>query len=309
MTYPKVAVVGAGAVGCYFGGMLARAGVPVTLIARPRHVEAIERDGLFIDGVSVQERIKVGVSTEMSAARGADVILFSVKTVDTESAAKSLVLHLRNNALVLSLQNGVDNVERIHDAVGLEAIPTVVYVAAAMVAPGHVKHSGAGNLIVGGAHRRAELDSVAVVFEKSGVPCRISDRIDAELWTKFIMNLAYNAISALTQKKYGVMVADPHIRGIMTRATKEAVAVARVMGVDLDEPEVIEKVIKLADVMSGATSSTAQDVARGNRTEIESLNGYLVRRGVELGVDVPVNQTLSALVRLLESREDDSSSP
>ena len=303
MTYPKVAVLGAGAVGSYFGGMLARAGVPVTLIGRPRHVQAIEKNGLFIEGTTVNERVPIAASSEMSALRGAEVILLSVKTVDTESAAKSLALQLRNSALVLSLQNGVDNAERIQSTIGLEVIPAVVYVAVALAGPGHVKHSGAGNLIIGGAHRRPELDAVALMFERAGVPCRISDNIDAELWIKLILNCAYNAISALTQAKYGLIRADAHARAVMIRATKEAVAVAHAMSVELAEDEMIERVLRLAELMPGATSSTAQDVIRGNRTEIDSLNGYLVRRGAELGVEVPVNQTLYALVKLLESRE------
>lgn len=303
MIYPKVAVLGAGAVGSYFGGMLARAGVPVTLIARPRHVQAIEKSGLFIEGSSVNERIRIEASSDVSALRGAEVVLLSVKTVDTESAAKSLALQLRNSALVLSLQNGVDNVERIQSTIGLEVIPTVVYVAVAMAGPGHVKHSGAGNLIIGGAHRRPELDAVALMFERAGVPCRISDNIETELWTKLILNCAYNAISALTQAKYGRIHDDAHARAVMIRATKEAIAVAHAMSVELAEDETIERVLHLAELMPGATSSTAQDLVRGNPTEIESLNGYIVRRGAELGIEVPVNQTLYALVKLLEAKE------
>lgn len=297
----KVAVFGAGAVGCYFGGMLARAGTPVTLIGRERHVRAIEKDGLYLDGVRIKEHIKIGASTDIAAARDADLVLFSVKTVDTEAAATLLAPHLRENAVVLSLQNGIDNVERIRRATGIGAVPSVVYVGAAMAGPGHVRHSGAGNLILSSGRR--EINSIASMFERAEVPCRISDRIEVDLWTKFILNLAYNAMSALTQATYGAMAADPLTRSAMELATKEAIAVANASGAQLDPKEMLEKVFGLASLMPGATSSTAQDVARGSRTEIDSLNGYLSLRGAELGVPVPVNQTLYALVKLLESQQ------
>src|SRR5579863_6578054 len=130
--WPRIAVVGAGAVGSYFGGMLARAGAPVTLIGRAPHVEAINRDGLFIDSIHFKESVSVSASTELAAVRDADIVLFSVKTVDTESAAKSLAPHLAPDTIVVSLQNGVDNVERIDFAAGIQALPAVVYIAAEM---------------------------------------------------------------------------------------------------------------------------------------------------------------------------------
>jgi 2-dehydropantoate 2-reductase len=135
-TWPRVAVLGAGAVGCYFGGMLARAGAPVTLIGRPHHVEAVARDGLWLEGMRFQERVRVAASPAAEMARDAAVVLLCVKTLDTEDAAKSLFPHLAPGAIVVSLQNGVDNVERIRAAAGLEAFPAVVYVAVAMTGPG-----------------------------------------------------------------------------------------------------------------------------------------------------------------------------
>jgi len=144
------------------------------------------------------------------------------------------------------------------------------------------------------------LESLAALFTGAGVPCRVSDNIAGELWTKMIINCAYNAISALGRAKYSRLVANPWTRELMKQVTEEAVAIARASGVRLPEPDMVDAVWKLADTMSGATSSTAQDIARGNRTEIDSLNGYLVRRGAQLGVATPVNQTLHALVKLLE---------
>ena len=142
--WPAVAVVGAGAVGCYFGGMLARSGVRVTLIGRARHMEAIARDGLLLDGLRVHERIPVAASTSIDESlRDARVVLFCVKTVHTEAAAREMQPFLSPEAAVLSFQNGVDNADRIYSAIHARAIPVAVYVAAEMTAPGHVTHTGA----------------------------------------------------------------------------------------------------------------------------------------------------------------------
>jgi 2-dehydropantoate 2-reductase len=300
-----VAVLGAGAVGCYFGGMLARAGVPVALIGRARHVDAINAHGLFLDGLHFQERIAVSASTDLSAARHAALVLFCVKSIDTEEAAKLLLPHIGPAAVVVSLQNGVDNVARIRSATGIEAIPAVVYVAAAMTAPGRVKHSGRGDLVMGdvwGNERLLRsLPDIAGMFERAEVPCRVSDNVEGELWTKMIINCAYNAISALGRAKYAALVRDPLTRDLMQQVTEEAIAVARAGGVRLPDVDLMDAVWKIGDAMAEATSSTAQDIARGNPTEIDSLNGYIVRRGAELGVPTPANQTLHALIKLRET--------
>src|SRR5271170_2349422 len=200
----RVAVLGAGAVGSYFGGMLARAGSQVTLIGRPAHVEAIRAGGLFLDAATFEERIAIGASAEVSAARDADVILFCVKTTDTEEAARSLAPHVSPGAIVVSLQNGVDNVGRIRAASGIDALPAVVYVAAALPEPGHVKHSGRGEWIVGeyagaappSTAAQSRPERVAEMCAAAGVPCRVSQNIEAELWVKFTANCGGNAVTA-----------------------------------------------------------------------------------------------------------------
>lgn len=299
----NVAVIGAGAVGSYFGGMLARAGFPVTLIGRHAHVHAIERTGLFIDGVRIKEHVKVAASTELESARDADVVLFCVKTLDTEHAAKAMAPHLKESALVLSLQNGVDNAERIHSATGIEAISTVVYVGAAIPQPGTVKHAGAGHLVVGDRPRRTEIEDVAAMFEAAEVPTRISEHIDIELWTKFHLNVAANAISALTGANYGRIAADERCWALMETLTQEVMAVAAAHGVRLDEKKLLEGIVMISKAIPEATSSTAQDIARGRPTEMDSLNGYVVKLAAGAGIPVPVNQTLYALVKLLEERK------
>ncbi len=304
--WPRIAVVGAGAVGCYFGGMLARAGAPVTLIGRAPHVETINRDGLFIDSIHFKERVSISASTDIGAARDAQLVLFAVKTVDTENTAKLLAPHLSPDTVVVSLQNGVDNAERIDFAAGIQVIPAVVYIAVAMTGLGQVKHSGRGDLIIGNPSSNygaadAELVEVAATFTRAGVPCRISNNITVELWEKLIMNCAYNAISALSRTKYGRIARDPGAIEVMKRVVMEAIALGKAAGVQLSADAMIAAVLKLgSEAMPEAISSTAQDIARGKPTEIDSLNGFLVRRGAELGMPTPANQTLYSLVKLLE---------
>jgi 2-dehydropantoate 2-reductase len=303
--WPRIAVVGAGAVGCYFGGMLARAGAPVTLIGRAQRVEAINRDGLFIDSIHFKERISVSASTELGAAHDAQLVLFSVKTVDTEDTAKLLAPYLAPETNVVSLQNGVDNAERMDFAAGIQAISAVVYIAAEMSGPGQVTHSGRGDLVIGNpvsnqGASESELAEIAETFKQAGVPCRISQNITLELWTKLIMNCAYNALSALSRARYGRLVDDAGSIEVMKQVVAEGVAVGSAAGVRLSADKLIAAVVELGRVVPEALSSTAQDIARGKFTEIDSLNGFLVRRGAETGVPTPVNQTLHSLVKLLE---------
>ncbi len=301
MPAPRTAVFGAGAVGCYFGGMLARAGLDVVFIGRAHHVEAMSRGGLLLDTLQFRERVPARATVDLAAAHGAEVVLFCVKTLDTESAAAALAKHLAPGAVVVSLQNGVDNAERINRATGIDAVSCAVYVAASMIAPGEVRHTGRGDLVL---DARPECPPIAAMFESAGVPCRVSDNVAGELWAKLVMNCAYNAMSALARARYGAIARHPETREIMRLAVEETVAVARALGVRMPEGDLVEAAWRLGIAMENAISSTAQDIARGRATEIESLNGYVARRGAELGVAAQVNATLSALVKLLETKDD-----
>ena len=303
--WPRVAVVGAGAVGGYFGGMLARAGAPVIMIGRPAFVEAAKKNGVFLDTLQFKEAVHVEASTELAAARGADVVLFCVKTTDTESTARALAPLLSSSAMLVSLQNGVDNAEKIR-AAGIDALSAVVYVAASVPEPARVKHVGRGDLVIGPPNARTE--NFAALFERAGVPCRISENIDGELWTKLIWNCALNAISALGRAKYGQIAASEDARKVVENAVNEVLAVAAAARISLpgvaDIKAGLAGALKIATQMAGAISSTGQDLMRGKRTEIDSLNGYIARRGAELGVPTPVNHALFTLVRLAEQSNE-----
>jgi 2-dehydropantoate 2-reductase len=300
--FRKVAVMGAGAVGSFFGGMLARAGADVTLIARGAHLEAMQRQGLFIDSIHFQETVPIKATGDPSAVRDANLILFCVKTLDTETAARAISPHVGANAVVLSLQNGVDNADKIKEATSLEVLPTVVYCAAALAAPGRMKHAGRGDLVI--AETPAEpAASIAAAFERAGVPCRLTDNIQGEIWQKLVLNCASNAITALTRAGYALAVRNPYTRQIMIQAVQETVDVAGAAGVRMPIPtaELTRQLLNTLEKYGAeAVSSTAQDLARGKKTEIDALNGYVARRGAELGVPAPVNQTLHALVKLVE---------
>lgn len=309
--WPRIAVLGAGAVGCYFGGVLARAGAPVTLIGRALHVDAIARNGLVIEFADRRETVQVRASTEVAATAGADVVLVCVKSPDTGIAASSLALHLGREAAVVSLQNGVDNADTLRGVLANPVFAAVVYVGTSMEGPGVVRHAGRGDLVLGAAGDTAahpaaltRLHEIAALFERAGVRCPVTADIDAALWTKLTINCAFNAISALGRARYGRMAREPAVREVMELAVREAVAVALADKVSLDEATLVAEVWKVADAMAGQYSSTAQDVLRGKPTEIDALNGYIARRGEALRVDVPVNRTLHALVKLREAGDD-----
>src|ERR1700676_820725 len=182
----RVAVVGAGAVGGYFGGMLARAGVPVVLIGRPGFAEAVNKNGLEMDTAQFHETVRTEAASELSAAADADVVLFCVKSTDTAATAQELAKYLSATAIVVSLQNGVNNAEQIRAASGLAALPAVVYVAVSMPKPGCIKHLGRGDLVIGPKNEQTE--RIANLLTGAGVGCRISENISGELWTKLIWN-------------------------------------------------------------------------------------------------------------------------
>ncbi|HEY1091072.1 MAG TPA: 2-dehydropantoate 2-reductase [Burkholderiaceae bacterium] len=294
----KIAVMGAGAVGCYYGGMLARAGHAVTLIGRPEHVGAIRRDGLWLDTQSFEAHVTVEASTELSAVHGAELLLFCVKSMDTESVGMQLRPHLAPHATVLTLQNGADNAERLQAVIPQEVGATVVYVGAGMAGPGHVRHFGRGELLLAPVRRGAEL---AELFSKAGIPTQVSDNVTGALWTKLLINCAYNALSAITQLPYGRLVEGVGVGAVMNDAVQEGLAVAKARGVQI-AGDIDAAVRNIATSMAGQFSSTAQDLARGKPSEIDHLNGYLVRQGEALGVPTPVIRALHALVKLLEAK-------
>jgi 2-dehydropantoate 2-reductase len=294
----KIAVMGAGAVGCYYGFKLARAGHDVMLIGRPQHVEAIERHGLRLETQTFDEHIRVSASSDAGAVQGAQLVLFCVKSNDTESAAVAIKPHLAPDALVLSLQNGVENAGRLRALLPQEVIAAVVYVGTEMAGPGHVRHHGRGELVI---EQSKASDDIARLLIAAGVPADISDNVRGALWAKLILNCAYNALSAITQLPYGRLVKGEGVTAVMRDLVDECVAVAKADGVTIPG-DVDLAVRKIAETAAGQYASTAQDLARGKRSEIDHLNGLIVRRGEALAIATPANRLLHAIVKLIESK-------
>ena len=291
-----VAVVGAGAVGCYFGGMLARAGLPVTLIGRPLHVEAVQKNGLRLETQSFDEQIALKASAEPNAVADADVVLFCVKSTDSLTTAQQIAPYLKPNAVLLSLQNGVENADMIRSVLTQQVIASVVYVATEMAGPGHLKHFGRGELVIA---QSPASESIAAVFERASVPVECVADVRGAQWAKLIINCAYNALSAIAQKPYAALVEVAGVSDLMAEVVDECLRVAVADGVTVSG-DIHAATRRIAQTMAGQYSSTAQDVARGKPNEIDYLNGYVVRRGREHGIATPINQTLLTLVKLVE---------
>lgn len=308
-TKHKIVVMGAGAVGCYFGGMLSRAGHDVTLIARPEHVQAIALHGLHMDCMTFQEYVSVGASVELNSIQHADLILFCVKSPDTLATINLIKPYLSPTATILSLQNGVDNCERIRSVVSHPVFPAVVYVATMMAGPGRVKHNGRGELVIGQWESRAHdaspvvtqrLNTIAELLSQAAIPCTVSADVRRELWFKFLVNCSYNAISAIGQIEYGKMVSVDPIGALIETLAVEVLAIAHCEQINITFAEAMEANAIIARTMVTQRSSTAQDIARHKSTEIDYLNGLVVRKGQEYGIPTPANQSVFALVKMLE---------
>lgn len=294
----SIAVMGAGSVGCYYGALLARAGHSVTLIGRPAHVQAIQKQGLRLQTAAEDSLIQVQACTSANAVKGSDVVLFCVKSTDTETAAAQIKPYLDDRTQVVSLQNGVDNDQRLRQILGSQPVAAaVVYVATAMAGLGHVRHFGRGELVIAPSLLS---EAIACQFTAAGIPTEVSDSVLPSLWQKLIINCVYNALSALTQQPYGWLVAQTNVPAVMQDIVAECKAVARADGVQLPA-NIDDAVAAIARTMPLQLSSTAQDLARGKPSEIDHLNGYVVQRGQALNIATPTNRLLQVLVQIKQA--------
>jgi 2-dehydropantoate 2-reductase len=289
----RFAVMGAGSIGCYFGALLARAGEQVTLIGRKRHVDAINERGLLLEIGQKSDAVPIRATTHANGVADADVVLVCVKAGDTEDAGRQVAPYLKDDAILLSLQNGVDNAHRLAAIVDRTVVPVAVYVATAMSGPGHVKHYGRGDLIIGPSPKEKE---IVDRFSAAGIPVEISANAIDALWAKLILNCAYNPLSALTRLPYGRMFGVAGMETLVRDVVEECCAVAKATGISVSA-DILADVLGLAATMPHQSSSTAQDLKAGRRTEIDHLNGFIVRRGAQLGIPTPVNHALYTLVK------------
>ena len=298
----KLAVMGAGAVGCYYGAMLALADHQVVLVGREPFVEAVSRNGLVLEKAGERLVAQVEASSDPSAIAGADMAMVCVKSGDTERAGQDIASYLGPDCRVLSLQNGVSNAETLADILGRSVLAVAVYLASRMSGAGLVRHEGRGDLELSGQGA----DEIAGILNAAGVETRICEDVTRSLWAKLVVNCAINPLSAITRLPYGEMAAQDGVPQLMEDIALEALAVAHAEGISVPD-SVLETIRTIPVSMAGQISSTAQDLMRGKRTEIDFLNGEIVRRARRLGIDVPINRTLTLLVKSAERGEVDDS--
>lgn len=292
----RVAIMGAGAVGCYHGAMLALAGHEVVLIGRPALADAVAARGLILEKGRRQQAVALRAGTDPALVAGADLVLICVKAQDNAAVAAAMQPHLPHAAPVLSLQNGLGNAAQLSRLLGRPVLPAVVYVAVQMGGPGHVVHHGRGELVLGTGPAAAE---VAAVLTRAEIPTHVSDRTDVALWTKLVVNCALNPVSAVTRQPYGRIFADAGAVNLLRGVVAECQTVAQAEGIELPA-DIWAQIAGIAAAMPDQISSTAQDVLRGRRTEIDHLNGEILRRAAQHGLAVPLNAALVSLVRLIE---------
>ncbi|MBX7183946.1 MAG: ketopantoate reductase family protein [Vicinamibacteria bacterium] len=307
--WPRIGVMGGGAIGCLYGGWLARAGAPVTIVGRPTHVDAMRARGLRVSGVDFDFHVPVNASTDLSALTRSDIVLFCTKTRDTENVATALRSFLLPTSAVLAFQNGVDGAERLAAILQNPVFSASLVVSCYIEGPGHVHHNGRGDVLLGdflpsrgdAIERGALLDGIVAMLQRAAIKASLAADIRLTLWTKLAMNCGYNALSALCRARYERLVSTEPSRELMRTVVEELVAVGQRDGVALDFEVVLKQVMDLAAGFPRAISSTGQDIAQGRLTEIDDLNGYVVRRGRALGVPTPLNEALQLMVKVLET--------
>src|SRR5918998_2557686 len=280
----RIAVVGAGGTGGYFGGLVARAGQDVTFIARGAHLEALRGRGLTVESkLAGTFTVPVQATDTPSEVAPVDLILFCVKTYDTDSAAESIRPLIRPDTVLLSLQNGIDNEERIARVAGhASGIGAVAYVVSAIKAPGVVAQTaGPGKIILGelsgGASARTQ--QLRDVLKRAGITTEVHPDIQAILWQKFLFICAFSGVTTVSRLPIGTILADPVTHELFRGTSEEVEAVARVGGIDLPADCVEQAMAQAAAVEPWGRGSLYHDLAGGRRLELESLNGEVVRRG------------------------------
>ncbi len=299
----KFAVMGTGGVGAYFGGRLAAADFDVTFIARGRHLEAIRRDGLKVDSALGDVHIHPARATDQPAHIGVvDFVLFAVKLWDTVDAANAVVPLIGAHTAVVSLQNGIDAEYRLSEVVGRDHVMGgVAQIAAVIAAPGVIRHTGEMASVVFGelnGERSRRGENLLAAFESAGVNARISDDIEKALWQKFVFLVGLSALTSVTRQPIGPVREDPNTRDLLVQVVQETAAVARAKGIELDGGFVDDRLALIDSLPGNMTSSMQQDLARGNRLELDWLSGMVVGMGRDLGVATPANDFVYAALKL-----------
>ncbi|MDE2571953.1 MAG: 2-dehydropantoate 2-reductase [bacterium] len=299
----KILVMGSGGLGGYFGARLAASGCDVTFVARGRHLEAMRAGGLRIESALAPLYLRpVQVTDRPETAGISDVVLLAVKLWDTEEAARAALPAIGPQTTVISFQNGVDAAERLAAIVGAEhVVGGVCYIAAAIESPGVIRHTGSMQRLVigevdGGISPRVE--AFAAACKTAGIDIQASAGVQRAIWEKFVFLVGLSASTCVMRNEIGAIRANPRSRALMLEIMREAVAVGRARGVDLD-PAFAEDRLAFADTLPAQmVASMYVDLQRGNRLELPWLSGAVARLGGELHVPTPANRFVTDALAL-----------
>jgi 2-dehydropantoate 2-reductase len=298
----RIAVLGSGGIGGYYGALLADGGHDVVFVARGAHLEAMRQRGLTIRTPGGELTRPVSAVADTRGVEPVDLVLFSVKSYDTALAARSLEPLVTRSTAVLTLQNGLDNAEAIAAVVGAGAVLSgAVYVALQLADPGVVVRSGGDGKIVFGESSGAvtgRIRRIATAFEQSGLPHVVSTDIGRVLWEKFLFITGIGGVTALARAGIGPLLASPEGRALVTASCEEIAAVARAEGASLPAGAVEAVIAQAATVPAPWRSSMARDLEDGRRLEVDALSGAVVRRGLRHGIPTPVHQAIAACLSL-----------
>lgn len=297
-------VVGPGAMGCLFAARLSKAGHPVTLLDyRQERAVLINRQGVNVEGITGEYRVQVPAVTGRVSLEP-DVALICVKANKTREAAEELATWIGPKTHVLTLQNGLGNVEILEEVLGEHNIlGGVTAQGATMLGPGHVRHAGQGETVIG--PDGAFVEEIVSAFNRAGFETRSVKDVNSLIWGKLIINVGINALTAITRLRNGRLPEIEGTRIVLEEAVKEAVAVAEAKGINLPYPDPLERVLEVCRATAENIASMLQDVISQRLTEVQLINGTIVREAKALGILTPVNRTLTCLVRAIQETYDE----
>jgi 2-dehydropantoate 2-reductase len=303
----RIAILGAGAMGSLLGGRLAAGSHEAWLLdLRRDHIDAVRARGLLIERDGGREVVHPRATTDPAEIGPVELVVIFVKAFQTESALGTIDLLLGPETLVLSLQNGLGNLETIAARVGADRVVAgVTYEGARLAGPGHVVHQVRARSVIGpfGVVAPARLEAILRAFEASGLPCTLEADVVRLVWSKAVINIAINALTAVAGLRFDQILDNPGAWRILERLAGEAVAVTRALGIrlDFDDDPLAFLQAHLRRIGAGK-SSMLQDFEGGRTSEIDALNGALVARARELGLQAPCNELMTDLVKAIESR-------
>ena len=301
----KIVIVGPGAMGCLFAAFLSKSKEEIWLLDKNKErAKKINQGGISIEGISGNWQAQAKATAEAGEIGSADLIIISVKSYDTKEAIVSARALINGNTKILTLQNGIGNIEIIAEVAGSErVIGGATNLGATLLDAGKVRHAGRGETVIGRIDGKipVEMRSIREIFNKAGMETRISRDIKGLLWSKLIINVGINALTAITRLNNGRLVEFEGTRKILREAVTEATKIAKRKRIKLIYDDPLAKVEAVCEATSANVSSMLQDALRKKRTEIDFINGVIVRLGQESGIPTPVNSTLVDLVKTIEA--------